>query len=115
MEKGYLGKDLKEVRKSASRTSGGKESQAEGRGSAKVLRQESTGLSQRNEEASQAGDTEMRGEWEKKSGVQVDRCSRDAAFFYKNLASTLREWEPAEDHVQRKLTCGFHGLLWLLC
>lgn len=58
----------------------------------------------------------MRGEWEKKSGMQVDRgsrASRDAAF-YKNLASTLRKWEPAEDHTQRKLTNGFHGLLWQL-
>lgn len=84
-------------------------SQAEGRGSAKVLRQESTGLSQRSEEASQAGDTEMRGEWEKKSGMQVDRCSRASR---KNVASTLRKWKPAEDHAQRKLTYGFHGLLW---
>lgn len=58
MEKGSSGQRLTGGKK-ATQTSGGKVSQAEGTGSAKALRLESTGLSQSSKEASQAGDTEM--------------------------------------------------------
>lgn len=75
MEKGKSGKSLKGGEE-AKQPSGGKVPQAEGRSSAKALRQESTGLSHSGKEASQAGDTEIREEEEKLERCHVGRWSR---------------------------------------
>lgn len=98
MEKGKSGKRLKGGEE-AKQPSGEKVPQAEERRSTKALRQESTGLSHSSKEASQAGDTEIRGEEEKWAGGagQVE-----IKLLYKKLASTLRIWEPPEDCEQRR-------------
>lgn len=75
MEKEISGKRLKGGEE-AKQPSGGKVPQAEGRSSAKALRQESTGVSRSSTEASQAGDTEIREEEEKSERGHVGRRSR---------------------------------------